>query len=61
VAVLMAGEGDYVPLVQDVNRLGRLVYVVFFKSTGLSPELRLASGRFYHLDSTFIGRWEKKT
>lgn len=42
VAVLVAGDGDYVPLIAEVKRLGKVVYVAFFEESGLSPELRLA-------------------
>ena len=39
VAVLVAGDGDYVPLITEVKRLGKVVYVVFFNDYGLSTEL----------------------
>src|SRR5215217_9628708 len=43
VAVLIAGDGDYVPLIEEVKRLGKIVHVAFFtaKGSGLSPELQL--------------------
>jgi uncharacterized LabA/DUF88 family protein len=56
--VLVAGDGDYVPLVNEVKRLGKLVYVVFFSATGLSPDLRLASDRFFELDNLFTMAWQ---
>jgi len=37
VATLIAGDADYVPLVEEVKRLGKVVYVLFFVSNGLSP------------------------
>jgi len=46
VAVLITGDGDYVPLVEEVKGLGKLVYVAFIKdkpTAGLSSELCLAS------------------
>lgn len=54
VAVLLAGDGDYVPLVNEVKRLGKVVYSVFFKS---STELRLASDHTLYLDDFFIKSW----
>jgi uncharacterized LabA/DUF88 family protein len=57
VALLIAGDGDYVPLVTEVKRLGKVVYVGFFETTGLSPELRLNSDRFFALDPFFSDRW----
>ena len=50
-AVLVAGDGDYVPVVEEVKRCGRQVFVVFFDSAedGLNPELRRAADRFLPL------------
>jgi uncharacterized LabA/DUF88 family protein len=60
-AVLVAGDGDYVPLVEEVKRLGKVVHVAFFgeKGRGLSPELRLASDRFWELEYAFAAFWER--
>jgi uncharacterized LabA/DUF88 family protein len=60
-AVLVAGDGDYVPLVEEVKRLGKVVHVAFFgeKGRGLSPELRLASDRFWELEYAFAASWEQ--
>lgn len=55
-AVLMAGDGDYVPLVEEVKRLGKLVYVCFF-SNGLSPELKLACDGFCDITESFLANW----
>ncbi len=57
VAFLYAGDGDYVPLVEEVKRLGKQVYLAFFPTTGLSPELRLACDRFYNLGPLFVDKW----
>ena len=58
VAVLVAGDGDYAPLVEAVERLGKVVYGVFF-SEGLSPELKFAADKFVdsEWDSFFSARW----
>jgi len=60
-AVLVAGDGDYVPLVEEVKRLGKTVHVIFFgeKGRGLNPELRLASDRFWELEQAFAASWEQ--
>jgi uncharacterized LabA/DUF88 family protein len=60
-AVLVAGDGDYVPLVEEVKRLGKVVHVVFFgeKGRGLSPELRLASDRFWEMEDAFTTSWKQ--
>jgi uncharacterized LabA/DUF88 family protein len=36
VAVLVAGDGDYVPLITEVKRLGKIVYVAFCNAPHLS-------------------------
>jgi uncharacterized LabA/DUF88 family protein len=57
VAVLVAGDGDYVPLVEEVKRLGKLVYIQLFPSCGLNPELRLAWDAFFDLEKSFLANW----
>jgi uncharacterized LabA/DUF88 family protein len=57
VAVLVAGDGDYVPLVEEVKRRGKVVYVVFFARQGLNPALQLACDTFYGLDDLFRAKW----
>ncbi|MBI3447640.1 MAG: NYN domain-containing protein [Acidobacteria bacterium] len=52
--VLVAGDGDYVPLIQEVRRLGRNVFVAFFKNNGLSPELRLEADDFLDLTDLLL-------
>lgn len=59
VTVLLAGDGDYVPLVSEVKRLGKVVYSVFFK-TSMNTELRLASDHTLYLDDLFIESWAKE-
>jgi hypothetical protein len=61
VAVLFAGDGDYLPLVTEVQRLGKLVYLVFFalEKSGLNPELQIACDQFVELDGHFLERWRK--
>ena len=58
-AILVAGDGDYVPLVQEVKRLGKRVHVCFFPTDGLSPDLKLASDCFIDLTNTFIQTWKR--
>ena len=59
-AFLVAGDGDYVPLVEEVKRLGRLVFCVFFKGEGLSPKLRRACDDFSDLTKEFADHWWKR-
>src|SRR6266511_905680 len=55
-AVLIAGDGDYLPLVTEVKRLGRFVCLAFFQQPGLglNPALRLATDDFMDLAPTFM-------
>ena len=59
IAVLIAGDGDYVPLIEEVKRLGKVVYLAFFPQSGLglSDELRLAVDCFINLHPYFIQKW----
>ena len=57
VAVLIAGDGDYVPLVDEVKRLGKGVYVAFFSRCGLAQELARSSDTFFDLTNLFHKRW----
>lgn len=57
VAVLVAGDGDYVPLITEVKRLGKVVYVAFFNDYGLATELRLAADMFFEMEHFFLERW----
>jgi uncharacterized LabA/DUF88 family protein len=51
VAVLVTGDGDYLPVVEEVKRFGKRVVLAFFEHSeaGLSPELRRAADEFYRL------------
>jgi len=62
VAVLVAGDGDYAPLVAEVKRLGKVVYGVFF-SEGLSPQLKFAADQFFdsEWDKFFMEQWRSRT
>jgi uncharacterized LabA/DUF88 family protein len=62
-AFLVAGDGDYVPLVEEVKRRGKIVYVAFFDGNptlGMSSDLRLASDRFISLNKTFVATWSAR-
>jgi uncharacterized LabA/DUF88 family protein len=57
VAVLIAGDADYVPVVEEVKRLGKRVIVSFFEGSSLGLELRLAGDEFYDISSAFATAW----
>jgi uncharacterized LabA/DUF88 family protein len=60
VAVIFAGDGDYVPVVEAVKRLGRHVVVGFFpgEGDGLSPALQIAADEFVDLSATIAYYWK---
>jgi len=59
VAVLFAGDADYVPVVEAVKRLGRHVVLGFFagKGHGLSDDLRISADEFVDLTPYLIKAW----
>lgn len=59
VAVLLAGDGDYLPLVQEVQRLGKRVHVAFFAEVGLSDDLRKSADDFLDITYSFLQGWRK--
>jgi len=58
-ALLVAGDGDYIPLVQEVKRLGKLVSVMFFEDEGFNPELRRVADQFHPLTGRFTSEWRR--
>lgn len=60
VAVLFGGDGDYIPLVEEVKRLGKLVYVAFFDDENLSAELKMAADRFFDLSELLSAAWTEQ-
>jgi uncharacterized protein (TIGR00288 family) len=55
---LVAGDGDFVPLVEEVKRLGKVVHVWFFNEEhGLSRTLQLAADAFTDLGARFERTW----
>jgi len=58
-AILVAGDGDYVPLVEEVKRLGKIVYLCFFEHEGLSPHLRRSADEFFDITQKFIQAWKE--
>lgn len=62
VAVLCAGDGDYVPLVEEVKRLGKVVYLLFFRGDPLNDKLMYASDTFHEgFGQIFVEAWHHYT
>ena len=54
--LLMSGDRDYIPLIQEVMKAGVQVFVSAF-SSGLNPRLRHIADGIYELDGT---TWQKR-
>ena len=50
---LMSGDGDYLPILKEVQQMGKQVFVAAF-SRGLSPKLRRIADRFELLDDVYF-------
>ena len=61
VAVLVSGDGDYVPVLEELKRLGKLVCVAFFIDEGFNDKLRLASDFVSDMTPGFLARWKQAT
>lgn len=65
VVVLIAGDADYLPLIEQVKRLGRSVIVSFFDKPGaknppIHPDLKLAADGFCDITQRFIKGWNQE-
>ena len=56
--MLIAGDADFVPLVDEVKRMGKQVFVLFFSAAhGLGEELRRHSDDFLDFEEKFTSLW----
>jgi hypothetical protein len=53
VVYLIAGDGDYAPLIAECQRQGKQVFVAAL-SSGLNPSLKVVADRFIDLDNYFV-------
>ena len=60
VAVLVAGDGDYIPLISEIKRLGKVIYLVFFleKEYGINPDLVLSSDHNFEVGKSLVEGWK---
>lgn len=56
---IVAGDRDYLPLIEEAKRLGKFVVVAFLTGpeSGLSDELRLAADSFIDLNQWLYEEW----
>ena len=59
-AVLVAGDEDYIPLVEDVKAQGKQVFIWFVKD-GLSPALRRSADYYFDLGEILLNRAYSKS
>jgi len=59
VALLFAGDGDFVPLLKEVKSLGKRVCLAFFYKNGLNMDLLFEADRFLDLTELFGSYWKK--
>jgi uncharacterized LabA/DUF88 family protein len=57
VAVLVTNDGDFVPVVEAIKRLGKVVWVAGIDDDSLSDELRLQADEFIDLGPTLEVGW----
>jgi uncharacterized LabA/DUF88 family protein len=58
VGVIVAGDGDYAPLVEELKHLGKRIVVVFFsESNGLSTALKLTADEYGDNTKEFVTAW----
>lgn len=50
---LLSGDGDYIPVLEEVMRNGKQVYIGAF-SNGLNPNLKYMADEFINLDEIFF-------
>lgn len=53
VAYLVSGDGDFIPLIEEVMRMGKQVYVAAF-TNGLNPKLKTVADEFMALDPIYF-------
>lgn len=58
VAVLLAGDGDYIPLIEAVKRLGKRVWVGFFDEHA-AREMQLVPDLYFTLTGELMEAWTK--
>jgi uncharacterized LabA/DUF88 family protein len=50
---LLSGDADFVPVLEEVRRLGKRTYVAAF-SSGLNPRIKAVADEFHDLDRCFF-------
>lgn len=53
-AVLITGDADYLPVIEEIKRQGKLVYLVFIESTKIDPKLIMAADMFETIPEDWI-------
>ena len=58
-ALLLTGDADYVPVIEEIQRLGKSVVILFYEdqTVRISSELLNASDGFVGIDELLIDHW----
>jgi uncharacterized LabA/DUF88 family protein len=59
-AVVAAGDADYIPLIEEVKRIGKRVHLWFFDAPGLNPRLKQSADAYYDLWTSFERAWSNR-
>jgi uncharacterized LabA/DUF88 family protein len=59
VAVIITADQDFIPVILELKRLGKVVYLCSF-AADTPPKLRLASDRFFDLGPFFKEHWHQQ-
>jgi uncharacterized LabA/DUF88 family protein len=59
IAVLVTGDGDYVPLVEEVKHQGKRV-ILQFVSVGLNPRLKVECDAYTDITADLQSYWMSK-
>ena len=61
VAVVVTGDEDYLPVITEVKRMGRVVCLAFFSQFGLSAKLKISCDGFWDIGPQFKQAWTTST
>ena len=59
-AVLVTGDRDFLPVIEQVKRLGKRVHLHFFGGKNTSDALRIAADEYFDLTDHFSTAWKQR-
>lgn len=61
VAIIFAADSDYIPVIEEIRRMGKVVYLAFFNGDWIKDKLKVSCDSFVDITPTFIANWQKKS